>query len=124
MSNSKLTKVLLGFLLVQFVLGMLANLYSQIPNPAYEVFQRVGFISLHAIVGTILLVLSVVLLVHSRKAPGFGPALGGFIDILLAYIFGEAYVFTRMNIFSLLMAIAFIGAMMAYTHLAFSRLKT
>lgn len=123
MDNSKLIKVILGLLILQFVLGMLANLYSKIPNPPYDVFHQLGYINLHAINGTLLLALSIMLLVKSRKTVSFKPVLGGLIGIALAFTFGELFVFTQVEIFSFFMSLSFIGAFLSYSQLAFSNAK-
>ncbi|MDB5163900.1 MAG: hypothetical protein JWS12_518 [Candidatus Saccharibacteria bacterium] len=121
MPNKKLVDTILGLLVVQFILGMLANLYATLPEQkVYEVFHQLGFITLHAVNGTLLLVLGIILLVKSRKTRAFKPATGGLGNMVLAYIFGELFVFTQRDIYSLLMALTFIGALLSYARLAFS----
>ncbi len=121
MRHQKLIRIILGSLVLQFVLGMLANLYATIPaDKPYEVFHQVGFINLHALNGTLLLVLSTVLTVKARRLPYFRPAAAGLFHIVLAFTFGELFVFTQNDIFSLLMALAFMGALIIYARLVFS----
>ena len=120
--QKKLVNVIFGLLIVQFILGMLANLYATVPTQKpYEVFHQVGYINLHAINGTLLLILSVVLVVKLKHQPAFKQALGGAINVVLAFTFGELFVFLHNDIFSLLMALAFIGALLSYARLALQK---
>lgn len=122
MRNNKLLITIVGLLIIQFVLGMLANLYSTIPtDKPYEVFHQLGYINIHAINGTLLILLGIVFLVKSRKSSSFKPAAGGLASMVVAYIFGELFLFTQIDIFSLLMSIAFIGALFSYMRLVFSK---
>lgn len=124
MPNKKLVNAIVGLLVLQFLLGMLANLYATIPKQkAYEVFHQFGFVTFHALNGTVLLVLGIVFLVKSRKSPTMKPALGGLINMVLAYACGELFVFTQRGIFSFLMALGFIGALLSYARVAFSSQK-
>lgn len=121
MKHIKLIKTIFWLLILQFALGMLANLYGTIPSSKpYEVFHQIGFISAHALNGTLLLILGIVLAVKSRRTPTFRPAMAGVFHVALAFTFGELFVFTQQDIFSLLMALAFVGALVIYTKLVFS----
>jgi len=124
MKHRQLVNTIVGLLLLQFILGILANLYSTIPSQKpYEVFHQFGFILFHALNGTLLLVLGVILAIKTRKQRSFKSALGGLLNLVLAFSFGEFFVFTQRDIFSFLMAVAFIGALMPYAWLAFSTTK-
>lgn len=121
MKNKRLVFTILGLLILQFILGMLANLYSSIPHhKPYEVFQQFGYILFHALNGTLLVALGVIFVIKNRRLKDIKPAVGGLINLLLAFVFGEFFVFTLNDIFSLLMALAFIGALMSYARIAFS----
>jgi hypothetical protein len=122
MANKKLANILVGLLVLQFGLGILANLYSTIPSAKpYEVFSHFGFIAFHAINGVVLLVLGTVFLIHGIRGKVFKKeAIGGLGSIVVAFIFGELFVFTQKDIFSFLMAMAFIGALINYVKAAFS----
>src|SRR5579872_3162467 len=122
MRHKKLVNYIVGLLVLQFILGMLANLYATIPKQkSYEVFHQLGFITFHALNGTLILVLGIILVVKSpRKDPAFRPAVGGLVNVVLAFTFGEFYVFTQKDIFSFLMALGFIVALLSYSRLAFS----
>lgn len=121
MKRQKLLTAIIGLLILQFMLGMLANLYSKIPaQKPYEVFHEVGFINLHALNGTMLLVLGIILAVRSRHQTTFRPTLAGLGHMVLAFVSGELFVFTQNDIFSLLMALAFLGAFMSYLRIMYN----
>jgi hypothetical protein len=120
--GKRLPQVILGLLIVQFLLGMLANLYQELPDKGREaVLQQFGYISVHALVGLVLAVLGGWLVVRTKRAgkslrlPGAG--LGA---ILVAYFCGLILVKTGNDIWSLLMAIAFLGAFINYLRLVFA----
>src|SRR6266576_1125041 len=123
MEDRKLAGSIFGLLNLQFVLGVLASLYSTIPknNPG-KVFSSFGFILFHALIGFLLLVLAVVYLVWSiRRRSGYlTQAIGGLVSIGLAVVFGELFVYTQKDIFSLFMAISFISALLAYDRVLFT----
>jgi len=123
MRNFKLINLVIGLLLLQFVLGILATLYSTIPsqNPG-EVFHHFNIIVLHGITGTLLIILGIVYLIKVKGKAEFKYALSGLINMLLAYGFGELFVFKQNNVFSFLMALAFIGSLMSYTKISNSLL--
>jgi len=119
MPQKKLANAIVGLLILQFVLGMLANLFSNVPSQKpYVVFRQFGFIAFHALNAVALVVLAIVLLVKLHKSSEAKQAIGGLVNIVLAFIFGELFVFTQRDIFSFLMALAFIGALMSYARIA------
>lgn len=122
MTNKKLTFTITWLLVLQFALGMLANLYASIPqSKPFEVFHQFGFILFHALNATLLVVLGIILAIKTRGQPEFRRAIAGLIHLVLAYASGELFVFTRNDIFSLLMALAFIGSFMIYVRLDYSQ---
>lgn len=122
MKSKKFAFIMIGLLWLQFLLGMLANLFQEIPkDKPDEVFHKFGFIMFHALLGWILLILAIVFLVKTiRAGTDKRPAIGGLANILAAFIFGETFVATQKDIFSLLMALAFLGALMSYARITFS----
>ena len=121
MKDKRLVNTIVGLLVIQFILGILANLYATIPQQKpYEVFHQFGYILFHALNGTLLVVLGVVFAAKRHRQNDFRLAISGLVSLLLAFAFGEFFVFTRNNVFSLLMAVAFIGALMPYARIAFS----
>lgn len=122
MSNKRFANIMVGLLTLQFILGVLANLYSTIPtDKPYDVFHQFGYIIFHALNGFVLLVLAVVFMVQAQKRGQYvEQARGGLGSIVLAFTFGELFVFTQKDLFSFFMAISFLGALFAYTRVAFS----
>jgi len=123
MKHKRLVRSILSLLVLQFVLGMLANLYATIPQERpYEVFHQFGYILFHALNGALLLVLGTILIVRSRRQTRavLVPAITGLVSLVLAFSFGELFVFMQNDLFSLLMAFAFIGGLLSYAQLAFA----
>jgi hypothetical protein len=122
MTDKKFAQIMVGLLSLQFVLGILANLYTTIPSSKpYEVFNKFNFIAFHAINGMLLLVLASVFLARAVKGKRLiREAAQGLSSIVLAFIFGELFVFTQKDIFSFLMALSFLGALFAYARITFS----
>lgn len=121
MKDKRLVNTIFGLLVLQFVLGMLANLYATIPHQKpYEVFHQFGYILFHALNGTLLVILGIMFAVKSRKQAHFKYSIGGLVNLLFAFTFGELFVFTQNDIFSLLMALAFVGALLSYARIVFS----
>lgn len=125
MLSKRLPRIIFSLLMLQFILGMLANLYQKIPEgmQRYDVYYSVGFIALHSLVGVALLLFSIVLLVKIRRrhvsSEAMRLAVGGLISIVIAYVGGILFVETGNDIFSLIMALGFIGALQLYAQLAF-----
>jgi NADH:ubiquinone oxidoreductase subunit 2 (subunit N) len=121
MTNKKLASIMVGLLVLEFGLGVLASLYSTVPKVRpYDVFGQFGYIAFHALNGVILLVLSIMFLIRSMRDKTFtNEARGGLGSLVGAFIFGELFVFTQNDIFSFLMAMAFIGAFINYAKVAF-----
>lgn len=121
MPSIKLVRVIVALLVLQFLLGMLANLYAEIPkDQPWEVFHQFGFILAHAANGTLLLVMGAVFLYQALKRHAYQrEAIGGMVALLLAYSFGEAFVFTQSDLMSFLMAGSFIGALLPYARVMY-----
>ena len=122
MLSKKLAGSIVALLVVQFLLGILANLYSEIPaDKPYEVFRQFGYIAFHALNGVLLLVLGAVLLAQALKRGVYKrEAAGSLVALVVAFICGEVFVFTQNDTWSLLMATAFIGALMGYARIVFT----
>lgn len=122
MPSKKLANSIVGLLIIQFVLGILANLYQQIPqDKPYEVFKQFGYIAFHALNGTLLLALGAVFLYQAIKRKAYKvEAISGLGALVFAFAFGELFVFTQNNIFSLFMSLAFISALMRYTKVVYT----
>jgi hypothetical protein len=122
MPSKKLAGTILGLLILQFLLGMLANLYAEIPaNNPEEVFRQFGYIMFHVLNGVLLVILGAVFLYQALKRHAFKrEAIGGLVALVVAFACGEVFVFTQNDIWSLLMALAFIGALMSYARVVFT----
>lgn len=118
----KLVRVIVGLVILQFLLGVLASLYSEIPadNPA-EVFHQFGFISAHVVNGTLLLVLGAVFVYQAVTRKKYKrEAMSGLGAMIGAYVFGELFVFTQNDLMSFLMAGSFIGALLPYAKVMYT----
>jgi hypothetical protein len=121
MLTKRLPQVILGLLILQFVLGMLANLYQELPDTDREVvLKQFGYISVHGLVALMLLVFGG-WLVYLTKRSGRSMRLpvAGLGAMLVAFVCGLAFVSTGNDLWSLLMAITFLGAFINYLRLVF-----
>ncbi len=110
-----------ALLIVQFLLGMDANLYVNVPTtitPAFWTDPSTWIIRFHMIVGTIILLVGIYLVAKSNefkdkietRAIRFG-----FFWVIVAYASGLGFLFGGANnIFSFTMAIGFLFAILAY----------
>jgi hypothetical protein len=104
-------------LILQYILGMISNLYQNIPTQQpYNVFHIFGPILLHVINGTFILVFSVIFLRLALKThESVKTGIIGLIAVWTAYICGEVFVnLGQNNWFSLGMSLAFLLAFIAY----------
>jgi hypothetical protein len=127
------TKGTIHTLLVLFVLGMIANLYLEIPeglasSAAWSwVFSSSPVIAVHAVLGTLLLLVSIASLVlaildHQKK--WIVASSLGLVFTLLAALSGSDFVSNGgSNLSSLLMAFGFLGAFVSYGLAVFSPQK-
>lgn len=126
MPHIRLVRAIVALLVVQFLLGVLASMYQEIPTDhPEEVFSQFGFITFHMLNGTLLLVLGAVFLYQAVKRHTYkSEALRGLVAMVAAWAFGEAFVLTQNDILSFLMAGSFIGALLAYAQVMYGpRLK-
>ncbi len=116
--------VTLIILVLQYVLGMLVNLYIQFPASLPEgnawgwSFTHTFVTSSHIVIGTILIVVALVALVLSirtRQAPEILAAVCGLIMIIYAWLSGASFLSNgQQSGASFQMALGFIGAIIAY----------
>jgi hypothetical protein len=115
--------ITLVLLVIQYVLGMIANLEVQFPgnlpggNAWSWVWSHSLIIQLHISIGTLLLVVALVALILScvaRNMVGIIAAAAGLAMIILAWLSGAAFLADQQNTLSLWMALSFIGAFIAY----------
>ena len=111
--------VTLVLLVIQYVLGMIANLAIQYPagNVLSWVFGNSPIIVLQMINGTLLIVVALVALILSlvsRHPGGIVAAGAGLALLVFAWLSGVQFLATQHNDLSLLMALGFMGAFIAY----------
>jgi hypothetical protein len=131
MEHNKLIKIYrsvtqgtLHTLALMFILGMIANLYIEIPegtaaSAAWSwVFSNSGVIVAHIVLGTLLVVIalaSLVLAVMSKNRTAILASSFGAVFTLAAYYFGADFVTAGDSaLSSLLMAFGFFGALASY----------
>ncbi|MDR3642862.1 MAG: hypothetical protein P4L74_04520 [Candidatus Doudnabacteria bacterium] len=124
--NDLLARTLVGLLTLQFILGMLANLFVKIPDTqAYDVWHHLGPIEFHSINALVLVILSVIFLVRAVKnSSSVIIATISLISILIATYSGIAFVLTgQANAYSFIMSMGFIVAFLLYARKGFSNFK-
>jgi hypothetical protein len=119
------TKGAIHTLLAIFILGMIANLFIEIPtggNAWAWVFTHSGVIASHAILGTLLVVVSVaslVLAVLNHRVAWIAASALGLIFTAAAAYFGASFLSADSALSSLLMAFGFLGALLSYASAVF-----
>jgi heme A synthase len=114
--------VTVGLLVVQFILGMITNLFVQFPDTTQEVqqweFARMQLpLMMHIALGLLLFVSGITFLVraiNARERIWIISSSTGLLGIVAAIISGTAFVPTQADRYSLLMALAFMLALLAY----------
>jgi hypothetical protein len=111
--------IILVLLVLQYILGMIANLEVQLPsgNVLSWVFRNSIIIQLHIYLGTLLIVVALVALILSlvaRHPVGFVAAVAGLALLVFAWLSGVQFLATQQNDLSLRMALGFMGAFIAY----------
>lgn len=116
----KLINAIVGLLILQFILGMLSNMYGSVPkDKPYMVFHSLGYIFFHGWNAVLLIVLGVIFLVKSvRHKQYVSEAIIGFAGLAAAYAGGIAFVLTQRDPFSLVMALGFLAAFANYLTVA------
>lgn len=111
--------ITLVLLVLQYIVGMMANLEVQLPsgNAVSWVFGHSIIIQLHISLGTLLIVVELVALVLSlvaRHPVGIVAAVAGLALLVFAWLSGVQFLATQQNDLSLRMALGFMGAFIAY----------
>ncbi len=117
--------LLLAVLAVQFVAGMIVNLYVAFPDqlPAGSAwawsFAHTAIVPLHVALGTVILVLSLVaieLAIWAESRAGALSVGAGFACVAVAYLAGMWFLtYGQSALSSLVMALGFITACASYT---------
>ena len=111
--------ITLVLLVLQYILGIIANLKVQLPsgNVSSWVFGHSIIIQLHIYLGTLLIVAALVALILSltaRHPGGIVAAVAGLALLVFAWLSGVQFLATQQNDLSLRMALGFMGAFIAY----------
>ena len=109
-------------LVLQYILGMVANMYVQFPDTTQPgqlwEFARTQFATgAHILIGTLLVVGAIIFVIRAalQKSGGWiASSVLGLISLLIAFFAGVTFVTFQVDAFSLVMALAFIAAFIAY----------
>lgn len=107
---------ILGLLVVQYVLGTIANLYIAFPDNSNEYqhweFAKTQFVVMaHIIVGFLILFGTIALLVRAIKTKDTAwkmPSIIAAVCVVLAIMSGSEFISTQAQLYSLIMAMLFI----------------
>ena len=114
--------IIIGFLVIQYALGMISNMFVQFPDTSdagqlWE-FARSQFATgAHILIGTLLLLGAVVFVIRAVRQHNrswIASSAVGLIAILAAFYGGVMFVSTQLDAYSMVMALAFIIAFLAY----------
>src|SRR5438552_16883013 len=120
-----LSRIMMPLLIVQFLLGMFANLFitfstSTDPNPLAVVFTGGSpALMVHVLIAVVLLMLALQVLVTAafiNRRPVVGVASAGFASIALSFFTGIAFVYSgyENDSLSYLMAVGFLFGLIIY----------
>ena len=112
----------IGALVLQFVLGMITNLYVAFPDNTQPGelwdYARSQLPTLaHIVIGTLLLVSAVVFVIRAARESNrhwLASAVTGMIAIIVAFLGGVMFTTFQADAYSLVMALGFIAAFVAY----------
>lgn len=114
--------VILVLLILQYLLGMATNLFVQFPQNQHEgqlwefAWKQLPLAS-HIILGVLLVIGSLVLLIRSilqKNRRWIISSAVGFLAILIAGMAGSLFIPSQMAVYSFVMALCFIIAVLAY----------
>src|SRR5438094_3558453 len=124
-----LSRIMMPLLIVQFLLGMFANLFvtfstSTDPNPLAVVFTGGSpALMLHVLIAVVLFILALQVLITAsfiQRRQAIAIASAGFASIALAFFTGIAFVYTgyENDSLSYLMAVGFLFGLIIYGYFA------
>lgn len=119
----KSSGIMIVLLAIQYLLGIVNNLFVKFPDTTNEeILWRFAWnqisVALHIILGLGLLVGSVAILIKTLKSKAKNqlvPAWMGFLSILVAFIAGALFVDFQKDVYSFIMAVFFITAILTYS---------
>jgi hypothetical protein len=114
--------ILILLLILQYILGMMTNMFVKFPDSGtpgqfWEFAWRQLPLALHIIVGTLLILGSIVLVVRAIRVKNTTWIIAssvGCLAILVAGSSGASFIPTPKDLYSFMMAIAFIVAFVAF----------
>jgi hypothetical protein len=119
-------------LLIQYSLGISVNLYSTLPASdsgkslfpsfAAAVGKGPALLTLHAVLGTLLLVTAIAAVIRALRLAALAPialTLAGLAAMLVAWLSGSAFIGDQKNASSLAMALATAVALLCYAIVIF-----
>jgi len=126
-NNHNISITILVLLILQFILGMLNNLYVTIPKTkSYDVYHYLGPVSIHTANALFLLIFSIFYVINAHKVK-INQRLGdiGIFSIVVATIGGLSFVNSggENDVYSLIMALGFISAFLIYSYTTFAGLS-
>ncbi len=110
--------LVIGLLVIQFVLGMVTNLYVQFPGAdqpgqSWAVMRSQAPAAAHIVIGVLLLVSAVIFVIRAARKDNrrwLASSGVGLIAIIVAIYGGVTFVSSQVNAYSLAMALAFLVA--------------
>lgn len=119
-SLTRFTYAIVVLLVIQFVVGSAMTIFPPSgPAGKYSALDYV-ILAVHVIIGTMILGIAVRLrigMTHFKEPGMLKPAAAGGAAVGIAYLSGIILVLTNLNIFSYIMALGFVAAMVAYAFL-------
>jgi hypothetical protein len=111
-----------GFLAIQFVLGMVTNLYLQFPDTnrpdlLWATARSQAPTFAHIILGILLLVGAIIFVIRAARQHNRAWVISswvGLISIIVAIYGGVTFTTTQANAYSMVMALSFIASVVAY----------
>ncbi len=112
----------IGLLVIQFILGMLTNLFVHFPDTTHLeelwAFARSQIlVDAHIVVAILLLGSAIAFVIRAARAKYHNwivSSAAGLIGIIIAFMGGVTFTSTQNDIYSLVMALGFMTAFIAY----------
>ena len=114
--------VIIGLLVIQYVLGMVTNMFVQFPDTSdvgqlWEFTRSQPPSGTHMWVGVLLVLSAIIFVIQStikKNRNWIVSSLVGLVAIMTAFYGGVMFVSSQVDVYSMVMALAFIVAFLAY----------
>jgi len=114
--------LMIGFLIVQYVLGMVTNLWVEFPqtdqvNQLWDAARSQLPSAAHIVLGVLLLVGAIIFVIRAaakHQRDWVVSSAVGLVGILVAAVGGATYVSSQSDTWSMVMALGFIASLVAY----------